>query len=131
MKGEDKMKKFTWQQLFRLQFKTLEKRIQNHFEAYQEPLYIVKVVRVLQIRNFVSETVTDLTPCHSLIREIYFTQELEDKLLEYLSYFQAYFTKQEWSLLWQSLEVKAAFRYIHTVGRILIGYGRRKLFLSG
>lgn len=126
------MRRFTWQNIFRLQFKTLERRIPAYFNLTHDCLYVVKLIRALQIRNRLSRVVTVDRPCYILIREIYQTAVIDESLAEFLPYFQDYFSKQEWAVLWQQTFVsKVVFSYRWILGCYLVGHSMRQNFLSG
>lgn len=106
------MKKFTWQAVFRLKIKTLEKRFAAYYQAEGDSLYIIKLVVALLIRNELSETVENSQPCYDLIRKIYLTEGASLELAEYLLYFQSYFTKREWALVWRHYFPAVALGYL-------------------
>lgn len=106
------MKKFTWQQIFRLKIQTLERRIPAYYNQHGDAVYVIKVVCALLFRNYISETVTVSCPCKELVREIYLTLPVSDELAVHIGEFREYFSKAEWQLLWETYFWSSIFPWI-------------------
>lgn len=90
---------FTARQMFQLQIKTLEKRIENYYCATADTGCVIKLARLLQIRRTLG-TEAFQNPCEGLIRKLYLTETKRPvEMKRYLYYFRAYFSNEEWALL--------------------------------
>lgn len=85
---------FTPRQMFRLKPKTLEKRITAYYTLSGDQDNVIKLVRVLQIRQVLGKEEVS-KPCDELIRRLYLNGATE-AMKRYCYYFYDYFTEAEW-----------------------------------
>lgn len=88
---------FTPRQLFQLKPKTLEKRFAAYYAVSGDQDTVIKLVRVLQIRQILKGE-ADSKPCDELIRILYLTNATKT-MKRYCYYFCDYFTTAEWQEL--------------------------------
>ncbi|MGO3728802.1 MAG: hypothetical protein ACTJHK_07535 [Enterococcus viikkiensis] len=91
---------FTAQQLFRLKPITLERRIQAFYDESGDGTTVIKLVRLLQIRDRIGTEDLGM-PCLTLVRTLYIAHPTRT-MKRYVYYFQAYFSAEEWAYLVQS-----------------------------
>lgn len=108
---------FTAYQLFHLKPATLEKRIQMFYDESGDRTTVIKLVRLLQIRDVLGTE--DLEkPCLTLVRTLYINHPTRS-MKRYFYYFHTYFSAAEWKTLVQSffpeLPVFLLWKKIQTV----------------
>ncbi|REC31239.1 hypothetical protein CF160_01740 [Enterococcus pseudoavium] len=88
---------FTARQMFHLKQRTLEKRITDYYRTSQDGETVIKLARLLQIRNELgTEEINQ--PCAELVRALYIKQAAAESL-RYFFYFRSYFSQTEWQNL--------------------------------
>lgn len=98
---------FTAHQLFHLKPATLERRIQAFYDESGDGTTVIKLVRLLQIRDALGTEDLE-TPCLTLVRTLYIDHPTRS-MKRYFYYFQAYFSVVEWVALVQSFFAKLPY----------------------
>ncbi|MGO3727303.1 MAG: hypothetical protein ACTJFI_00125 [Enterococcus viikkiensis] len=118
---------FTAKQLFSLKPQTLEKRITLYYQVSKNKNCVIKLVRVLQIRDQLGTEALE-TPCRELIRTLYIDAPTSS-MRRYFYYFRAYFSVAEWALLLlQMFSQHPVFRHWKQVVRIQKIYRERRYY---
>ena len=120
---------FTAKQLFSLKPQTLEKRITLYYQVSKNKNCVIKLVRVLQIRDQLG-TEALKTPCRELIRTLYIDAPTSS-MKRYFYYFREYFSLAEWALLllhifskqpvfrnWKTVIIQKIYREIRYYGTV-------------
>lgn len=122
---------FTWQQCFRLKFKTLDKRLWSFYQSQHQLICCLKLIMVLQICcNLGTEKYT--LPGKKVVRDIYLKNAPRKELGLYIVEFKEYFTEIEWQRLMKCyMSIVLVPILIDQIGYQLIAYFQLQLFLSG
>lgn len=122
---------FTWQQCFRLKFKTLDKRLWSFYQSQHQLICCLKLVMVLQIRCKLG-TEKHALPGKKVIREIYLKHVPTEELGLYIGEFKEYFTEIEWQrLMKRYMSTFLLYTMVKQIGQRLVACYQHYLFFSG